>query len=634
MFEWLRGKLRKDAAKTAPVKAEGPADGHDFFTVHANPFGEERVLGSLGGVHFSDIEVDLGMMPKVELEHRPHHSEYLRVKRQLADEAYHMLRPYVDYAKALPGVAGHPDLPQILEHLVGDAIVRYWDMPSSYANHHSHPWGHLVHSLHQACAGAEEGAKWQPFTRHGVDQVALKKYQGFVVVMGFLRGLYHDAYKIYQVQIESVVKGRQVIFQASQITAQILDFKIAYPGAEVKGWNKLTVHPGRINTFEMFMRVPRKLLCSTPPEVYVQLINSLLDVESSAEDVSEAIQSTVGDQAIADKVARAVANYFTVRSATKPEKYVYSVNEVWTGVHYDQFVEKVGKAVGYATKESFAAYLAARGVLFAIDRGKAVRYSMRTAFSLRFRDGEEHERAPINLAFVSTQFLLDCAPNCLAGCGEAWFPQDSLPALEHIAAEIHDHFLVAQAPAEAILDSAVPLGKVPETLPTGNPDSTLSVSEVTATEPASPPLLGELQPGPPASPVGTEHPGDPTGDLAGRLQKLQAQTGCKRICDPESGWGFVGSDGFLYLRVPQVLKAMVPSPFISDSARVDEFRDLIGFLASAGVLWDPTPEWMEVEVIQESGERQTVSGDFLLCNPERKDEFLFVAKIPQGVQGA
>lgn len=341
----------------------------------ANPFPEggsssatyETLLGR-ESPHYSDIVLDPGFLPQIRLTAKPENAIYPAVRQNMLEAAYHGLAPYVRFACSLKGLAGRPDLHDALRVILLRFLARYWDMPASADNHHAYPWGFALHSLDVACGEAERAQTWTPISAHGIDEISQAQDLGFVVLLHFMRGLCHDAHKLYQYTMTWKHGAQGVSFDPLRLDGNVLDFKLVYPMHREESWKPPLPQPGKLNAMEFLSIFPRALWGYAPQALFFQIHADLFDLVSSDADQESARRDTrkAGRLTLEDMLANSIRAYFTTDKAkTNPAQHVFRVpGSEWMAVTASQFFLKVRPVSGGVyTADGVRACLLAQGAL-------------------------------------------------------------------------------------------------------------------------------------------------------------------------------------------------------------------------------------------------------------------------------
>lgn len=189
----------------------------------------------------TSIEIDLSLMPKINFRSKPHHKEYAAVVDQLVEQAFECISPYFNFLIGLDGIKSNEYLQQEIAHIIKRFIRHLWDLPASENHHHSEKWGLLVHSLDVACRQAERfvGEDIYHDFGQGIDSERTRKDKLWQVFAGFIVGMFHDAHKVYDMNILSAGNppSRFELFRDG--SSSLLEFNLSHPeGLRPMTWRK------------------------------------------------------------------------------------------------------------------------------------------------------------------------------------------------------------------------------------------------------------------------------------------------------------------------------------------------------------------------------------------------------------
>lgn len=387
--------------------------------------------------YYQEISIPSTLLPTLKLARKPSHKEYLALKQGLRETVAYIFSGYINYIKRLEPIHKDPVLSALVDLVCLDTIERYWDMPCSDKNHHSEPWGYLQHTFRVACAQAEKGMHWKPFNQYGIDHQQLRKKLKYVVFMHFIKGLFHDSYKIHLYYIKAKGLNGERIFNPLHISGQILDFKIAYPEIIEERWLNLTNHPGRLNSFEISMRLPDNCYKRIPQEYYKDLFDDFLNMSPIDFDKEDAFQSVISSKEILEKIDKGIYSYFTNEVENNPKKNVFSINEKWTAVRYEQFITKLMQAVDYKNKENLSLLMIENEQMFGFsnEEGKII-YALNMRVFLYNKNTSEYSENEMKIAFISTEFLTAIYKRALADCDTAYFLDVDMSKFSYLYSEM------------------------------------------------------------------------------------------------------------------------------------------------------------------------------------------------------
>lgn len=391
--------------------------------------------------HYTQIYIDYKYMPRITTSGKPGNRDYLDLKHELLSQAYHSLLPYREFVLSLKGVQGRDDLKRALEVIIKRFVSRFWDMPASRGSHHAYPWGLVLHSIDVGCAEAEKATSWIPMSEHGIDEISLSRSLGMVVLLNFAKGLYHDAHKIFQLQMVAHSGSQTITYNPIRDNGNVLDFKIIYP-QRTESWGEPIPSPGKANAYEFYGLFPREFLKYIPMSQYFDVLQALWDMEgtdsdrdSAKRDLCNSGQATL-EQMILDKVRA----YFTSESeTTKPENNVFKVNGEWAAVISTQFLMKVRPMEGRVyTKDGVKICLQQEGVM----AGTASKYELTLAYRMKRPNGkEEIAKSKNKFAFIKTAYLKAVFPDLFKTVGQVYFSEDDRASVLELCPEA-DNFLV------------------------------------------------------------------------------------------------------------------------------------------------------------------------------------------------
>lgn len=379
--------------------------------------------------HFTQIYVNPEYMPTVCLDAKPNNPDYLKIKHELINNAYHALVPYVDFVMSLKGMEDREDLRRALEILLKRFINRYWDMPASKDSHHAYPWGFLLHCIDVGCAEAEKATAWIPMAEHGIDEIKHARYLGMVVFLQFVGGLFHDAHKILQVDMTAIMDGYAVTFSPLRNNGNVLDFKLVYP-ERLEGWGDPYPNPGKLNAVEFLGLFPKELRDYVPTDYFLKVLFALFDLEGSDSDRDSAKRDheNAGRATLEKMILDQVRAYFTSdKAATRPENNVFKVNDDWVAVVSTQFLMKVRPMEGRVyTKDGVKNYLLREEAL----AGTASKFEAALLYRFKLPNGvEEVSKSKNKIAFVRASYLLQVYPELFNTIGQVYFDESDREAV-------------------------------------------------------------------------------------------------------------------------------------------------------------------------------------------------------------
>lgn len=235
--------------------------------------------------HYSDITTDKSKLPIIVFKNKPNYKEYISIKESFIKKANDAFYEYILFAKKLPGVEANKTLQSMIDIVFRQYLIRYWDCPASLNHHHSYTWGLCEHSLETACAEAEKGAAWTPLNSVGINDIQRSRYLGAVVAAHFIKGLLHDAYKLYQLRLIGSNGNKTIEFSPLKRIGNLLDFKMVCGENIDMQWDTTTpLHPGRLNVVEFFGMIPSELFKNLPPLVIYEILENLYNAANLESD--------------------------------------------------------------------------------------------------------------------------------------------------------------------------------------------------------------------------------------------------------------------------------------------------------------------------------------------------------------
>lgn len=389
--------------------------------------------------HFTKIYLDPGYLPTIPTGSKPDNNNYLAVKHDLLSKAYHALKPYVDFVLSLKGMADRDDLRRGLEIVLKRFLARYWDMPASKSHHHAYPWGLVLHCMYVACAEAEKATAWTPMSEHGIDEINQARYLGIIVLLHFTRGLLHDSYKIYQLNMTAILGGTTIKFDPLRDKGNVLDFKIIY-SLRTEDWGDSIAGPAKLNAIEFLGLFPKELVRYTPSSQFLAVITDILDMEGMDSDRESAKQdiSKAGLFTVEKMVQDAIRAYFANPETTKPENNVFRVNNEWIAVNGNQFFLKVRTFDGgIYTKDGVKKFLLQEGALSHVDN--------RTDTSLHYKivmpnGTATRSKSASKISFIRTEYLEEACSEFSGKIGHVFFAENDRDAVLELCPSA-DNFL-------------------------------------------------------------------------------------------------------------------------------------------------------------------------------------------------
>lgn len=379
--------------------------------------------------HYTQILVDISAMPSIRVFDKPDNRDYQSLKHDLLHRAFLPLKPYIDFVMSLKGMHERDDLERALELLVKRFLMRFWDLSASRDNHHSYPWGLVIHSIDVACAEAEKAQDWRPMSKHGIDEINHARYLGMVVFLHFVKGLFHDAHKLYQYEMFGYTRQFKVEFDPLRNNGNILDFKLVYP-QRIEHWKEPPAHPGKLNIVEFIALFPQKLIKHVPSGQFLDVLLALFDMDGSEADKDSAKRDAIrsGRATLEEMILDQVVEYFTTeRESTKPENNIFRVNDDWAAVVSSQFLMKVRPLNGgIYTKDGVKTYLQREGAL----SGTASKYELSLLYRLKRPYGkEEAAKSKVRIAFIKMPYLLQACPDLKEFISQIYFDENDRAAV-------------------------------------------------------------------------------------------------------------------------------------------------------------------------------------------------------------
>lgn len=240
------------------------------------------------------LKVDYSKFPEIKLDKKPQPDDFVKEKEKYALMCFEAIAPYRNAIVNFGPYKGRKDVRVFFDDILKEFIVRFWDMPASEAHHHSRPFGLVAHSVETAYHEMERNRSTLAYTASGaIDTQGTRDNVFWGPLIGFLVGLFHDAGKIFDMDIRAQEsKGSDYVY--SPFMGSLLNFHLVFAGFDVKkSWK-----PGRAmahqkaNLFMLLAMVPKDFWKMVPAEVLV----ILLDVMTKYDTLEGDVKSVVGDQ--------------------------------------------------------------------------------------------------------------------------------------------------------------------------------------------------------------------------------------------------------------------------------------------------------------------------------------------------
>lgn len=225
-----------------------------------------------------------GQFPELDFTTRPAWNQYVAIKAKLVDEAMAAAQPYLDFVFSFDQVADNEDICKAITHVVREFITYFWNMPSSLDYHHKEPWGHLVHSLETACMEAQLMSKQVLFNASGMDSERMLKQKGFMVLAGFLLGLFHDAAKILNLDLTHHSGSGTTYYEPFR--GSVLNFLLIHPHGTTSGWKPISGQHLPWNLLFFLHMVPIEIFKAMPHDLLMVMLERLLKYESLQGDMN------------------------------------------------------------------------------------------------------------------------------------------------------------------------------------------------------------------------------------------------------------------------------------------------------------------------------------------------------------
>ncbi len=319
-----------------------------------------------------------------------------------------------------------------MEVVVKRFLARFWDIPASKDHHHCYPWGLALHCLDVGCAEAEKATLWTPMSENGIDEIKQSKYLGMVVLLNFVKGLFHDAHKLYQYDMKGFKDDNcTVIYDPLRHEGNVLDFKLVYP-QRTERWGEPFASPGKLNAIEFLSMFPREMVKYTPSWEYLEIIMGLFDMEGSEADIESAKRdlSKLGlatmEQMILDKVEAYFMDKEDTEEKAKPENNVFQVNDDWAAVSA-RFLMDIRPMAGHVyTKEAVKNYLQREKAL----SGTAGDYDLPLLYRVKRPNGYEAiSKTVAKISFIRIPYLEQACPDLRTRFGRIYFDEKDREAV-------------------------------------------------------------------------------------------------------------------------------------------------------------------------------------------------------------
>lgn len=402
MRKWLERTFGKKQPKETPAEVNRKTmQAHEK---HRNRFGTETIMTRTK--HWDRIEIHPEFFPKIDDSKKPDNPEFKRIKKEYALLAFDVVEGYYQYVINLSGLSSRPDLHKTLKHVMLEFIVMFWDMPSSKDNHHSHRFGHLLHSLRVACKSAEAGESFKLYTESGINTESMNRDKGHIILSHFFVGLFHDAHKLFDYKLTHQTQYRKV--EWSPHLGSVLNFKLVHPQNLYEDWEKLPQDTSHYSIGYMFWMVPPEFFSTIESsELYrhiMEKMTALIDSEIAGdhEDAADGLRKDP-QQKMYLGLTGAVMDLI---EKGHDKDHVYQVSDDWCAVMFKSFTTNVARrSAVFPNDAAVIHYMDHLGIVASPYSDGVPKFSERHNFVVKDGPAKGKRIKKCGLTFVSAEFF-------------------------------------------------------------------------------------------------------------------------------------------------------------------------------------------------------------------------------------
>ena len=291
-------------------------------------------------------KIQPGDFPTIQ-DDKIQHAHFISRKEEYVSAAFEAVRPYFSYVIHLPAIGRDTELSKALEIVIKGFIATYWDMPSSKDHHDSLPFGHVRHSMIVACKEAERLSRTNIFNSNGtLDSERTRKMRPYVVIAGFLAGLFHDADKIFNYDLSCVLSADTKTYSPFHGSASILEFQMKYPKSRLRRRWKKNEYPNIYFGFHLFYTiVPQSLRKVLPGEMYEFIYVTMQHYKGMADQI--ATKESLQDDNYLGKIQAATHELIMQTDAVNhPNGWGFKISHAWYLVLPNKFLPEIAFRLG------------------------------------------------------------------------------------------------------------------------------------------------------------------------------------------------------------------------------------------------------------------------------------------------
>ena len=390
--------FRKKRKEPDNDRSEGN-DGSPGGIVIQDPY-EQETGEPVEGKQVSHLSC--GPMPVVDLDKKPSNKEFRRVKLDLVEKAFESCSDYLEFVCSLPPVKHRKDFRNLVEFMMKEFLVTFWDVPASENHHHKNDFGMVKHSFEVACLEAEQALNEVVYSSTGEqDSEKTKKMMPFLVLSRFLVGLFHDAGKIFDMDI--YVEEGPIRYVYSPFKGGVLDFKLCFPKQTVVEWrkNRAKYHTRR-NLFLFLNMTPRDILAKVPKDVFLRVVDDLLTYDALQTDQMSVSKDMEQQNELAD-IQKEIGELYKKDSAfvnIPGQSSVYKIDDNYYAVITPNFFQHLAKMCGKKDQRSVVNALIQHGMLVHNPEDRSYFCEVK----VHLRPGKSAP-STMNLAFLRAEFI-------------------------------------------------------------------------------------------------------------------------------------------------------------------------------------------------------------------------------------
>lgn len=344
-----------DVLRGKKIAFPGPSTENLENAPQNEPEAQKRDMGA----RFQCLEVDkleiAQPFPTLHLKSKPYHKNYIPEKKRLVEEAFKSVYPYYNFVIHLEPISCNESLAKAIQLTIEEFIALFWDMPSSREHHDNKPFGHLEHSLRVACREAQSMCEVNLYSETSLDSEQTRKQRPILVVSGFIIGLLHDASKILNYDLRSVVASGAVHYTPFTGSASILEFMLKYPTNTIRKSWKVNPHPNLEYWIQAFFNlVPGKVRTRMSGEIIEMIFSRLRYYKSSSDHLvtSQSLQ----DGNYSEKVSQCLHEVLMTPALNRPDGWAFKIDPNWYLVYHNQFINRMCRSM-QCVAESLEKYL-------------------------------------------------------------------------------------------------------------------------------------------------------------------------------------------------------------------------------------------------------------------------------------